>query len=110
MTGYNPRVSDGAARRKLREWLRAQGNPCALCGQPIDYSLPSGHPRSFEMDEKRPVSRWREFGYPSPTAAATDPDNVQAAHRERNRRKGNGLKKNHDDARKRAIVSSRRWI
>ncbi|MBR3069377.1 MAG: hypothetical protein IKG62_04955 [Lachnospiraceae bacterium] len=32
------------------------------------------------IDEIKPVSRWREFGYDSPTAAARDWDNLQAAH------------------------------
>lgn len=87
----NPRYSDGNARRKLRSWLRSQGLPCAICGQPIDYTLPSGHPLSFEVDEVRPVSRWREFGYPSAKAAALDRGNVQPAHRICNQRKGNRL-------------------
>jgi 5-methylcytosine-specific restriction endonuclease McrA len=32
------------------------------------------------IDEIKPISRWREFGYPSPQAAAQDIDNLQAAH------------------------------
>lgn len=86
----NPRSSNGNARRKLRRWLASQQLPCAICGQPIDYSLPARHPLSFEVDEVRPVSRWREFGYDSPTAAALDRTNVQPAHRICNERKGNG--------------------
>ena len=89
--GTNPRYSNGARRRKLRTWLRSQGLPCAICGQPIDYTLPSGHPLSFEVDEIRPVSRWREFGYASPTAAALDRTNVQPTHRICNERKGKKL-------------------
>lgn len=84
----NPRRSNGNARNKLSKWLRSQGLPCALCGQPIDYSLPAGHPLSFEVDEIHPVSRWREFGYASATAAALDRDNVQPAHRICNERAG----------------------
>jgi 5-methylcytosine-specific restriction endonuclease McrA len=38
------------------------------------------HPLSFVIDEVRPVSRWKEFGYDSPQAAAMDWDNLQAAH------------------------------
>jgi 5-methylcytosine-specific restriction endonuclease McrA len=87
----NVRYSNGNARRKLRAWLRSQGLPCAICGQPIDYTLPSGHPLSFEVDEVRPVSRWREFGYASPTAAALDRENVQPVHRICNERKGKKL-------------------
>lgn len=82
----NPRVSNGAARRKRRQDLRAQGRPCWICqafGRPggIDYSLPALHPLSFEVDELVPVSRWREGGYSSPTAAALDPRNLAPAHR-----------------------------
>ena len=46
------------------------------------YDQPSDarHPLSFVIDEIRPISRWREFGYESARAAAQDPDNLQAAH------------------------------
>lgn len=63
----------------MRAWLRSQALPCALCGQPIDYSLPAGHPLSFEVDEIVPVSRG---GSPFERA------NVQPAHRICNERKG----------------------
>ena len=58
------------------------GLPCALCGRPIHYDEPSDpqHPLSFVIDEKLPVSRWKEFGYDSPAAAAQDWNNLQAAH------------------------------
>ena len=84
----NPRVSNGAARRALAQRLRALGEPCCICGRPIDYSLPAGHPLSFEMDEDLPTSRWSEFGYRSAMACALDPSNVHAAHRICNERKG----------------------
>ncbi|MBF1023475.1 MAG: hypothetical protein HXK85_10475 [Lachnospiraceae bacterium] len=32
------------------------------------------------IDEIKPVSRWREFGYHSAREAAEDFDNLQAAH------------------------------
>jgi len=59
--------------------------PCGICGGqlgPIHYDEPSNaqHPLSFVIDEIRPVSRWREFGYASPKAAAQDWNNLQAAH------------------------------
>ena len=59
--------------------------PCGICGGqlgPIRYDEPSNaqHPLSFVIDEIRPVSRWREFGYDSPKAAAQDWNNLQAAH------------------------------
>ena len=81
----NPRYANGNYRRKLRARFKAQGGECHICrGRlgPIDYTAPSdaAHPLSFVIDEIKPISRWREFGYPSPQAAAQDIDNLQAAH------------------------------
>lgn len=75
--GGNIRRANGHRRDKVRQWLRAQGRPCWICqafGKPgtIDYSLPAGHPYSFECDELVPVSKGG-----SPTSRA----NVDAAHR-----------------------------
>ena len=79
------RNSNGAARRRVRSWLRSQGRGCWICrafGRPdaIDYSLPAGHPLSFEVDELVPFS----LG-----GSATDPRNVDAAHRCCNEWRGN---------------------
>ena len=81
----NPRYSNGSLRRKYRARFKAQGAPCGICRGargPIHYDEPSDfrHPLSFVIDEIRPVSRWKEFGYDSPEAAAKDWDNLQAAH------------------------------
>ena len=70
------------------------GAMCGICkGRlgPIHYDEPSDskHPLSFVIDEKKPISRWREFGYSSPEAAAADWDNLQAAHWICNANKGN---------------------
>ena len=69
------------------------GGPCGICGGrlgPIHYDEPSdaAHPLSFVVDEIRPVSRWRQFGYGSPRAAAEDFHNLQAAHYFCNQQKG----------------------
>lgn len=56
------------------------GMDCHLCGMPIDYSLPSGHPMSFEVDELVPVSRGGD---------PLDFSNVAAAHRICNQKRGN---------------------
>lgn len=76
----NPRRANGSRRTKLRERVAAEGAPCHLCGKPIDYSLPAGHPMCFELDEIIPVSK------------GGDPlsrDNVAPAHRICNQRRGN---------------------
>lgn len=83
--GTNPRYQNGNLRRKNRARLKAIGGPCGICGGrlgPIHYDEPSDskHPLSFVIDEIKPVSRWREFGYPSARAAAEDWSNLQPAH------------------------------
>lgn len=81
----NPRYKNGALRRKYRARLKAEGCECGICHGalgPIHYDEPSDakHPLSFVVDEIHPVSRWEEFGYSSPEAAALDWNNLQAAH------------------------------
>ena len=81
----NPRYSNGSRRRKYRARFKAMGAPCGICkGRlgPIHYDEPSDHehPLSFVIDEIKPVSRFREFGYESAKAAARDWNNLQAAH------------------------------
>lgn len=81
----NPRSANGNLRRKHRARLKAIGGECGICkGRlgPIHYDEPSDsdHPLSFVIDEIKPVSRYREFGYPSREAAAQDWNNLQAAH------------------------------
>ena len=71
---------NGHRRRILRARLKAQGRPCHICGQPIDYSLPAGNPMSFEVDEIVPVSRG---------GSPIDMGNVAPAHRICNERRGN---------------------
>lgn len=87
----NPRYSNGARRRAIRERLKAIGAPCSLCGKPIDYALPAGHPMAFEVDEIVPVSRYWEGGYASAEQCALDFRNTRPAHRRRicNQRRGN---------------------
>ena len=85
MARSNPRYKNGNLRRKYRARLKAQGGECGICkGRlgPIHYDEPSDakHPFSFVVDEIIPVSRWKEYGYDSPQAAALDWNNLQAAH------------------------------
>ena len=78
----NPRQSNGNARRKAAKRYAATNAPCAFCGGEIDYEAPRNHlfPLSLTIDEIKPVSRWREFGYESAKACAGDPSNWQPAH------------------------------
>ena len=81
----NPRSANGNLRRKHRARFKAIGGECGICkGRlgPIHYNEPSDskHPLSFVIDEIKPVSRWREFGYNSREAAAQDWNNLQPAH------------------------------
>ena len=81
----NPRTSNGTARRKLRARLRSEGRGCWICRafgrrDEIDYSLPAGHPLSFEVDELVPVSLGGD-----PLAY----QNVDSAHRCCNEWRGN---------------------
>lgn len=90
-TNENARRKNGTLRNKHRARFKALGLPCAICGGDIHYWEPSDstHPLSFVIDEKLPVSRWREFGYSSAAAAAQDWNNLQPAHYICNQRKGN---------------------
>ena len=103
MSGANHRYSNGNARRKLRKRIASLGLPCAICGKPIDYTLPSLHPMSYELDERVPVS----LG-----GSPIDPDNVQPAHRICNERKGadfSGSKSKSSKRPRGALPQSRDW-
>lgn len=77
------------------------GLPCALCGKSIDYSLPVGHPMSYELDEIVPVSKGGD---------PLDPGNVQPAHRCCNQSKGDGSRTSRSKALLRsALPTSRDW-
>ncbi len=66
--------------RKLKAQLRARRLPCAICGQPIDYSLKWPDPGSFSADHRRPLSRNPHL--------AEDYGNLQPAHLSCNQSKG----------------------
>lgn len=84
---YNPRWKTGK-RRKYQQRFRSMGLPCAICGRPIDYSLPFMDPWAFVIDEKIPVKYWQQAGYSSPSECADDWNNLQPAHRRCNSMKG----------------------
>lgn len=64
-----------------------------------DYSLPAGHPMSFEVDEIVPVSKGGD---------PLDFDNTQPTHRVCNQRKGNGANKRKPTG-GRGLPTSRDW-
>lgn len=92
----NPRYANGNLRRKYRARFKAMGAECGICkgrlGE-IHYDEPSDfkHPLSFVIDEIIPVSRYKEYGYPSKRACAEDFNNLQAAHYCCNQAKSNRL-------------------
>lgn len=110
----NPRYKNGNLRRKYRARLKAMGCECGICHGalgPIHYDEPSNaqHPLSFVVDEIIPVSRWREYGYDSPQAAAQDWNNLQAAHYCCNQAKGNKTKFGISPAAQKSIITDGEW-
>ena len=93
MPSSNPRYFNAARRNATRRAILqrvAAGEPCALCGQPIDLTLPQTYidqrdgkrkraPWSLEVDEIVPISLG---GLPYG-------DNCQPAHRKCNQMAGN---------------------
>ena len=89
----NPRTTNGNARRNIRKRWKARGEPCAICGKPIDYSLGfitdpiTGkrrmHPMAFVVDEIVPVSKGG-----SPFTM----ENTRPAHYICNAKRGDGSK------------------
>ncbi len=110
----NPRYANGNLRRKYRARMRAISAECGICGGrlgPIHYNEPSDarHPLSFVIDEIKPVSRWKEFGYDSPRAAAEDWNNLQAAHYCCNAAKSNKTPGREPQIIKRIIIHDGNW-
>lgn len=74
--------------------MKAMDCECGIChGRfgSIHYDEPSdaAHPLSFVIDEIKPISLWRRYGYASARAAAEDWSNLQAAHYFCNQQKSN---------------------
>ena len=69
MTG---RVKRSTTIRDRHRSVIARGQPpCAICGEPIDYTLRYPHEKSFVVDHKIPLKR----------GGADTLDNKQASHR-----------------------------
>lgn len=67
-----------ATRDRHRSVIKRGHPPCALCGKPIDYTLPHLDPMSFVVDHIVPLAR----------GGADELSNKQASHRACNRAKG----------------------
>lgn len=95
----NPRYANGHRRRTLRKRVLAAYTHCALCGKPVDKTLPAGDPGAAEVDEIIPVSLGGD-----PLAWT----NVQLAHRRCNQAKRNNPHWN-PPAAPRTPSTSRQW-
>jgi 5-methylcytosine-specific restriction endonuclease McrA len=76
----NPRRANGHRRTQLRRRVLAHYDTCAICGGPVDKTLPPNDPGAPEVDEIIPVS------------LGGDPlawNNVRLAHRLCNVKRGN---------------------
>lgn len=83
MVNHNPRRANSYRRNKVRQQVLDEEDLCWLCGDPVDKTLPAGHPFSAEIDEVIPVSLG---GNPY------DRTNCRLAHRLHNQQRGNGLR------------------
>jgi len=75
----NERGRSGRPYRRARATLKAKRLPCHICGRPINYELPAGHPEAFVLDH---IQSMRYGGDP------LDPRNHGASHFICNARKG----------------------
>lgn len=78
-----------------RNQIRRGRPPCALCSEPIDYSLPYLDPGEFVVDHIVPLSK----------GGADTLENKQPAHRSCNRVKSDRLEGDHV----RTFVTERCW-
>ena len=85
-----------ATRDRHRAAIRRDTPPCALCGNPIDYTLPHLDPGAYVVDHIIPL----DAGGPDTL------ENKQAAHRSCNRIKSNKLQ---GDAAARTFITDRIW-
>lgn len=68
----NPRVANSTRYNRFVSKVRGRGDVCAICWHPIDYTLESPDPMSFEADHIVPMSKGGD---------PYDPANGQASHR-----------------------------
>lgn len=84
MTRREPRVSthaDNIIRKRLLTQAKQQNKPCAICGQPINYTTKDfNHPDAPTVDH---IRSWRDH-----PELRRDLGNLQIAHRSCNTSKG----------------------
>ena len=95
MATQQPR--NDALRKRYRVHAKRLSLPCALCTQPIDYSIPSPDPLSFEADHIVPLSKGGTDEWAS----------LQPSHRVCNRAKWD--KTEADITGPRTFVTERTW-
>ena len=110
----NPRWANGSQRRKYRARFKAMNAPCGICkgrlGE-IHYDEPSDsqHPLSFVIDEIKPVSRWKEWGYDNAKQACADWNNLQASHYICNQKKSNRVSDDGVEQKIKVNLSDGQW-
>lgn len=97
----DPRKTNARLRQAVRARVIASSDVCAICGRPVDKTLPQYDPMAPEVDEIVPVSRG---------GSPYDLDNLQLTHRVCNERKGNRMDDDIDLSKvKNPIPTSRSW-
>lgn len=96
----DPRKRNAALRSSLRQKLLATYDHCAICGRPIDRTLPQYDPMAPEVDEIIPVARG---------GSPYDIDNLQLVHRICNERKGSRMAGDELNKNVNPIPQSRAW-
>ena len=77
-----PSRATKTAYERNRKKILANEDVCAICGGPVDKTLPARHPMSAQVDHIIPVSKGGD-----PSAM----DNLQLTHRKCNRAKADKL-------------------
>jgi len=115
MPGSNDKRLNYRDRERIRKRLKAMREPCAICGEEIDYDMPQWwidpkdgkkkkHPLSFEYDHIEPLSVSGDNSW----------SNAQVAHRICNQKKGDGRRTRRAVIQSKAqklpdVVTSRDW-
>ena len=94
----NPRQKRG--RADLVKRVKAMGEPCWMCGLPIDPTRKAGDPLSFELDELIPISKG---------GSPIDFANVKGSHRLCNQWRSNKSVRTVNEVKAEIIERFGRW-